>query len=625
MSSDSSGQPIIDKWSNVISIFDTHEDFTFHEAGERSLGEKGKASVKGLYEALRAGYTCQIGYSSGKDSESCLNLFLIALITAVRQGVPISKHHFILHADTGVENPEVQQLAKEKLSALDDFIRKHDLPLSIVIATPGYAQSWVGRVLTGRGLPTFASSKNRQCSQDLKISPANKARREHLKKLPKSERNNICLVLGSRDDESARRAASIKKFGGSDVQVSQREGGAEIYPVKSWTTENIWEFLLNLGDNKPLPCYTNSLVSTAELYKDATGECIWTTANQQQSSSCGSRFGCFTCQAAGDDKSMSNMLKNEDRYAYMRQLYRIQQLLAKTRYDWSFRNPVGRTIYEGGYIRWQPDVYSVEFTERLLRACLTADYLEQKRAEMMVSLLANGELEINEWNMRMLDPQFRIVNEQDIIMIDFVWSLHNYHSTPFKALEIYKDVWENGNLETLDDVPDMEPATKTPMPTAKWVHVGDDWIVDPRASGLVDFTSQMVVFDSDTSTLTRPVNTKYGERELINANEDLELSIDAEGAYFILHYEYDRLIEIAESQMFSPTEAAHYYLRIGTISIARGKIALYDRMAIRGQRYRELGISGHQSINGPDPSAGLQVLSNKEYQEMISTPKCEAV
>ena len=62
-----------------------------------------------------------LGYSSGKDSETVLHLFLMALIRAVRTGQTISQHHFVIHTDTLIESPEVRWLADKKLAALERF------------------------------------------------------------------------------------------------------------------------------------------------------------------------------------------------------------------------------------------------------------------------------------------------------------------------------------------------------------------------------------------------------------------------------------------------------------------------------------------------------------------------
>ncbi|EGF47215.1 phosphoadenosine phosphosulfate reductase family protein, partial [Lacticaseibacillus rhamnosus MTCC 5462] len=97
-------------------------------------------------------------------------------------------------------------------------------------------------------------------------------------------------------------------------------------------------------------------------------------------------------QAVGLDKSMETLLATDpERHGYMSGLNRIQRYLAKRRYAWEDRHPVGRTIYEGGYIKIQPDVYSPVFLERLLHVCCSMDYMEQKRADELAYKLATGQ------------------------------------------------------------------------------------------------------------------------------------------------------------------------------------------------------------------------------------------
>ena len=79
---------------------------------------------------------------------------------------------------------------------------------------------------------------------------------------------------------------------------------------------------------------------------------------------------------------MENLLNADpEKYGYMAILNRLQRFIAKRRYAWEDRHPVGRTVYEGGYIKIQPDVYSPKFLERLLHICCSADYVEQQRAD----------------------------------------------------------------------------------------------------------------------------------------------------------------------------------------------------------------------------------------------------
>lgn len=80
-------------------------------------------------------------------------------------------------------------------------------------------------------------------------------------------------MLGSVDDESARRAGNILKMGGQARKVTLTEHGGELYPVKEWRTQDIWSFLMACGSESrfPLPSFMPDNFSPATLYKDATG------------------------------------------------------------------------------------------------------------------------------------------------------------------------------------------------------------------------------------------------------------------------------------------------------------------------------------------------------------------
>ncbi|MBO0216890.1 phosphoadenosine phosphosulfate reductase, partial [Vibrio sp. Vb2880] len=84
-------------------------------------------SVDAIYRYLIEGYTYQIQYSSGKDSETVLGLFLLALMRAKREGKEVSNAHFLVHVDTGIDNPEIRYLAQNKIDSLNSFIIENSL------------------------------------------------------------------------------------------------------------------------------------------------------------------------------------------------------------------------------------------------------------------------------------------------------------------------------------------------------------------------------------------------------------------------------------------------------------------------------------------------------------------
>lgn len=606
-----------DKWDNALSVLNTHPDLTAIESGrEQSLGELVTSSVESIYTALTSGWTMMLGYSSGKDSEALLHLFLMALIRAVRSGAVTSRHHFLLHTDTLVENPEVHWLARKKLTALQTFIDKENLPLTIVLGQPSVTSSWTGRILTGRGLPTFTNSNARQCTHELKISAAQCAKAEYMR--GKRIKGRVCLMLGSRDAEGSTRAGNIAKKNGSAVQVIKKHGGdGELYPVKNWLASDIWEFLLSSGSSSHyhLPSYLVNNNETAEMYRSATGECVWSAQDKRQSDSCGARFGCWSCQAVGLDKSMQTLLSsNPDRYGYMEYLNRLQRFLAKRRYAWEDRHPVGRTIYGNGYIKIQPDVYSPQFLERLLFVCCSIDYVEQCRADALLDQLVNGEIENTEHNRRMAEPQFRIVTEAALIHIDFMWGFHHFNSQPFRALDIYHKVWTFGMTDLLDDEPDMMPVERTPIPHPLWVKVSK-WGDDSLFSGLADPMAEMTYFNgTDDPRVARTILTPAGSKHVVDFCDEDELTVDPYSAEFIVWEEYPRLRAQVRDGLLTPGSAAQFYLRFGVIQISAGKAAMYDRMMERGQTLHRLKLSGQQTMSEIAERKDLRVLEDQKFR-----------
>ncbi|HED4020674.1 TPA: phosphoadenosine phosphosulfate reductase family protein [Escherichia coli] len=606
-----------DKWDNALSVLNTHPDLIAIEPGrEQSLGELVTSSVESIYTALTSGWTMMLGYSSGKDSEALLHLFLMALIRAVRSGAVTSRHHFLLHTDTLVENPEVHWLARKKLTALQTFIDTENLPLTIVLGQPSVTSSWTGRILTGRGLPTFTNSNARQCTHELKISAAQRAKAEYMR--GKRIKGRVCLMLGSRDAEGSTRAGNIAKKNGSAVRVIKKHGGdGELYPVKNWLASDIWEFLLSSGSSSHyhLPSYLVNNNETAEMYRSATGECVWSAQDKRQSDSCGARFGCWSCQAVGLDKSMQTLLSsNPDRYGYMEYLNRLQRFLAKRRYAWEDRHPVGRTIYGIGYIKIQPDVYSPQFLERLLFVCCSIDYVEQCRADALLDQLVNGEIENTEHNRRMAEPQFRIVTEAALIHIDFMWGFHHFNSQPFRALDIYHKVWTFGMTDLLDDEPDMMPVERTPIPHPLWVKVSK-WGDDSLFSGLADPMAEMTYFNgTDDPRVARTILTPAGSKHVVDFCDEDELTVDPYSAEFIVWEEYPRLRAQVRDGILTPGSAAQFYLRFGVIQISAGKAAMYDRMMERGQTLHRLKLSGQQTMSEIAKRKDLRVLEDKKFR-----------
>lgn len=624
-----------DKWDQLRETLQNNDDLmaAISDTTGQPLSSMITEAVLAIRATLLDGFTISLALSGGKDSTGTLHLLLFAMIGLVREGRgnEISAYHWISHTDTQVENPEVRNLADRQLAAIQALIDKERLPLSIVVGKPSLASSWTGRVLTGRGLPTYVTSSSPQCSIDLKVTTGNRVKAQMIKLMPKEMREKVCLVLGSRDAEGVTRAGNIARRGGQATAPVKTSAGWELYPIRHWSQGDVWELLMSCGNEAsvhlPLPSYQANNKELAELYRDATGECIWSASEKKVSDACGARTGCWTCLRGGTDKSMENMLYHEvngvrtlvDRYAYMVNLNNIQRLLGVKQWSWEDRHPVGRTIYAGGFIKVQPDVFSPSFLARLLRLCCSADYVEQQRAEDLEMKLLLGEVDDNDYNQRMSKPQFRIVSPEQLLHVSWLWDFHCFHSTPFQAIEIYRSVWEDGNIELLTEDELITPVPATKIPQEFWLKIpGLKWGSDELTDGLSDPMLSATYFDGQNDRrAATDIRTHDGHRTIGPVETAKQLTIDGDVASWIIWDEYDRMRESAQAGDMTNTAAVLYLLRFGVVQITPSKVADMHMMAQRGQRMRQMGLSGDQSLMGIYCRSDLEILSTPEYRQIV--------
>ena len=73
-------------------------------------------------------------------------------------------------SDTLVESPEIANHIDSESRKIMAYGRRHGLNVSFYKARPGLMASWQIKVLSGRGLPSYAGQQS-DCSVDLKITP----------------------------------------------------------------------------------------------------------------------------------------------------------------------------------------------------------------------------------------------------------------------------------------------------------------------------------------------------------------------------------------------------------------------------------------------------------------------
>ncbi|WP_233455275.1 phosphoadenosine phosphosulfate reductase domain-containing protein [Paenibacillus elgii] len=270
-----------------------------------------------------------VSWSGGKDSTTVLVLVCRAL-----QMIPANRRTRwvnVIMLDTKIENPILEDYMRRQVRAFNRWARQNDMPISAeIVSRPIKRSFWVGVVGWGWTLPT--NGDDRYCTHALKIEPQNARLAD----------GNPCLqLIGSRSEESTRRAMTINKYReerGSRFSVSPYNDGRWIYlPIVDYTTNEIWQILLN-----PLPWGPSDEIR--RLYKDATGECalINPGGSVKATQACGARFGCWVCPPIIRDRSTENMANV---YEWMKPLTEWRQLLKDV------HNPKKNPHLRSGYRR----------------------------------------------------------------------------------------------------------------------------------------------------------------------------------------------------------------------------------------------------------------------------------
>ncbi|ANO35308.1 hypothetical protein A6E01_19030 (plasmid) [Vibrio breoganii] len=593
-----------------------------------TLAERMFAIVDRFKSLIRDGAVCQIGWSNGKDSNVLALLYSYAIYELYAEGFKPKTKSILVHSDTLSEMPEISNTAKQNWDGLfsDSVFNEYT---HMVLAKPNFSETLVGRICSGRGLPTTVSSNVRQCAMDRKVLPIRRAIRKACKRLGITNSDKIIVCLGSRDEEGTLRAASIAKHGGSDDNLAiSQEGNTNrynFYPIKHMTTSDIWTILGSAGTDasKTLPSPIN-YEAISKIYADSAGECnLFATASTEKAKSkpCQSRHGCWDCQAVGlEDKSMTNLVV-KDEYKHLELLSRIRDFIAYRHYDWSERVNINRGIDKFGFAKIQPDLYNFAKCRKIFKAIVTADYIEEMRATHLALQIKWGYAEDTSYNREMARPQFKHVDEETVLKLDFLWSFHNFSDHPNEALMVWDEVRNHGDLEILEEMTTMEPVPRTPQPAPHYIYVGKDWTDNQENLGLVDVMAEFVdlqAWENDAQYRV-PRTRKSDGIEYHYSTMHLEtsklLSVDREQMYFyfsdIARYRYPNPLD-------SSLSAAMSYLRSGAITIAKGKQYTYHLMATRRQWWERRQLSGNRSLEEILARKDeLGILDKEEYKKFV--------
>lgn len=536
-------------------------------------------AAKALFErSYAAGTAVSFAFSSGKDSSAALGLGL-AVAARRRAGGARVPPLYVLHGDTGIENPEVAAHALNELAKVRAFARMHDLDVTVRIARPHLASSWAYRTIGSGKLPAWPG-ESRDCSVEYKVKPQTRELKAILAEAGRRA-DDVAICIGTRFEESAGRAERMAARGETGARPwCGADGRSYLSPLADWSEDDVWKCLA-LARSGAFPSYTDH-EETQRIYRDAGGSSchvVAAMASDQAKSQrgCGARHGCHQCQAVGVDQSLVNMIEAEPRYHYMRGLSRLQQHMAAIRYDWTLRSWLPRSIDKNGFSVLQPDTFSPAYMARLFGCCLTLD-VEEAQAARAAGLSR---------------PRFQILSPELVVAIDAEWSRQGFQFG-HRALEIYREIVQNGARHR---IPDPAVVPRTPIPKARYLQVGRGF--DHPAGGM--WTGLRSVHHE----LAGETCHALGEKKALTGGETIWLpptdkvfSVDGEGAMLLLGFELDYLVERGRTDpayRTNPPQAFMDYLRYGTVQLNERQLAQNSAICRRTHWRNSLGLSG------PDP------------------------
>lgn len=537
---------------------------------------KAKAALTRLFEK---NIPCVLAYSAGKDSSSCALLLLNAAKDfAAKGGKPFV---VISNGQTLVENPEVSQLVDSELRKMKRYAEKHGIRLIISIATPGLASTFQVKILTGRGIPSYAGTSS-DCVIDLKVQPQTSARKKLFRKLASEGLPEPVTILGTRFDESEERKAKMTARGDKDNEpVRNKDGEFVLCPIASWSTDDVWESI-GLAASGVIDTYSD-FTETKRIYSASMGtscavvaDALYEGTRRPKSGGCGARHGCFTCMRV-IDSSLENMIEFEPRYEYARGLNKLNKFIRAIQYDWRRRHWVGRTI-RNGFISIQPDTFHPSTIRELFRYMLQLDKDERDRASDA------GER-----------PMFEILPTDMIIAIDAMQSLHGL-ARPFQCWADYRDVNTRGIRY---DIPEIYATPKTPLPDARFIHVGENWDTNANGitwAGLRDPFVEAMTEDSPCAPALR-IN-KHGEM-VWSVPTESSFGINMESACMLEDMEMDRMLAKFDrgNHLSGITEGYKFYLQYGVLELSHAQNLEHDTFCRRTEHKQRLGLTLEYDID----------------------------
>ena len=542
-----------------------------------------------------------VAWSGGKDSTATLILALLAYTrTPAARKWPLH----VCHNDTEVENPAVAWLARSNLARLEAWAEEHDLDIRVKISHPALSSSFVVKVLSGGTMPTYSFSGRRLCSIDWKLKSSDRALSDIHAELRQSDKDcpTPVVMVGTRYDESVIRSRNMTKRGEAADHIVDTGDRLLLSPIAHWTVDDVWELLGTAGIAQgEYPVWQEDFAEITAMYRDAmSGDCPVVYGEKKLGrTGCGARFGCATCTAVKDDRSMTAMTA-DPRHAYMLPLLHIRDYIAAIATDYTKRDWLSRNTREDRdryLIRIQPDHFDSHTLQDLTAAYLYADKAEADRAKAfdrnlrngrlprqdpyVAACLESGEVPRGDYLERMRHPQFQFIDDRHLVGLDFYSMVLGKHRVANTVLEIAHRI----RHENFQPNPLVAPELPhQPVPEPRWLEIPKPAIGFP---GLGDPLTIALGEDScfAADDIVNPGRAAYYSRETPSFDVDEESASMVVSMIYPDHWRRQHYLSNVES-----TTAIHSYLTLGTVSLSpQGRSRLHAVLKTR-QAFHALGL-----------------------------------
>jgi hypothetical protein len=394
----------------------------------------------------------------------------------------------------------------------------------------------------------------------------------------------------------------MKQRGESAIEPTRNAtGDLVLSPIAFWQTDDVWEYI-GMCASGMLDTFSD-FAETLRIYAHSGGTSCAVVSDsllegKQKKGGCGARLGCHVCQQAVD-RSLENMINYDDQYAYARGLNQFNKFIRATRFDYSLRHWVGRTIKEG-FICIEPDTYHPKMLRMMTRFMLQLDYDEMRRAERA------GE-----------QRKFVLLPMEMMIAVDALQSMNGV-ARPFSIWADYRDIFLK---KVRYDIPTVETAKPTPWPTPKFLYVGNDWDSSSPASSWTGMRDPYYEAMTEGAGCSYEIKTMNNGQSAWDVPTEQTFSVDRESAFMISEFELDSLIRHYDRCTLpgDVTFAYKWYLQYGAITLQHSQVSSHDE-ALRRTAFKDrLGLTLNYDIDElvsrSVPYAELPVAAQRAWKD----------